>query len=103
MELGDGRGGQLEVGDAPYIVMGKIQPLSNKFSPRHTVLPLQGRGTTVRLCGTSVANHSTTATATQAGTSLIRGQYYRLRGTTAPTCGTTARQESHGLGRTRMK
>ena len=73
------------------------------FSPRHTVLPLQGRGTTARLCGTTVADHSTTATATQAGTSLIRGQYYRLRGTTAPTCGTTARQESHGLGRARMK
>ena len=103
MELRGGRGDLLEVEDTPYIVVGKIQPLSNKFSPRHTVLPLQGRGTTARLCGTTVANHSTTATATQAGTSLIRGQYYRLHDTTAPTCGTTTRQESHGLGRARMK
>ena len=28
MELRDGRGGQLEVGDTPFIVKEKIQPLS---------------------------------------------------------------------------
>ena len=28
MELGDGRGGQLEVEDAPFIVVEKFQPLS---------------------------------------------------------------------------
>ena len=28
MELGDGRGGQLEVEDAPFIVVDKFQPLS---------------------------------------------------------------------------
>ena len=103
MELGGGSGSQLEVGDTPYIVVGKNPTVIHMFSPRHTVLPLQGRGTTAKLCGTTVADHSTTATAAQAGTSLTRGQYYRLRGTTAPTCGTTARQESHGLGRARMK
>ena len=73
------------------------------FSPRHTVLPLQGRGTTAKLCGTTVADHGTTMAAAQAGTSLTKEQYYRWRGTTAPPCGTTARQESHGLGRVRMK
>ena len=73
------------------------------FSPRHTVLPLQGRGTTVRLRGTTVDDHGTTVAAAQAGTGLTKGQYYRWRGTTAPPCGITARQESHGLGRVRMK
>ena len=103
MELRGGRGSQLEVEDTPYIVVGKNPTIIHMFSPRHTVLLLQGCGTTARLCGTTVADHSTTATTAQAGTSLTRGQYYRLRGTTAPTCGTTARQESHGLGRARMK
>ena len=37
------------------------------------------------------------------GTTAHLARYYHLRGTTAPTCGTTARQESHGLGRARMK
>ena len=46
MELRDGRGSQLEVGDAPFIVMEKIQPLSTcsacdmRYYPsRGTVLP----------------------------------------------------------------
>ena len=46
MELRGGRGGQLEVEDAPYIVMGKIQPLSTSsardtryYRSRGAVLP----------------------------------------------------------------
>ena len=53
MELGDGRGGQLEVGDATYILMGKIQPLSTcsacdkrYYRSRGAVLP-QGRAVLV--------------------------------------------------------
>ena len=61
------------------------------FSLRHTVLPLQGRGTTARPRGTTVVDDGTSVTAAEAGTCLTRVQYYRLRGTTAPPCGTTAR------------
>ena len=50
-----------------------------------------------------MVHHGTTVATAQAGTSLKKGLYYRSRGTTAPRCGTTARQESHGLGRARMK
>ena len=49
MELGDGRGSQLEEEDTPYIVEGQIQPLSTNpacaawyYRARGTVLP-QGR------------------------------------------------------------
>ena len=46
MELRDGRGGQLEVGDIPFIVVDKIQPLSTNpacdmryYRTRQAVLP----------------------------------------------------------------
>ena len=80
----------------PFYRRGENPTVVPSLSPHNAVLPHQGRGTTARLRGT-------TATAAQAGTCLTRGQYYRLRGTTAPPCGTTARQEGHGLGRARTK
>ena len=99
MELAGGRGGQLEVGDTPSIVMEKIQPLSTcsacdmrYYHSRSAVLP---QGHAVLPWGTTVLPRQLQR--------LYHRQSYRERGTTAPTCGTTARQESLGLGRARMK
>ena len=47
------------------------------FSPRLTVLPLQGSGTTATPRGTTVEDHGTTVATAQAGTSLAKEQYYR--------------------------
>ena len=62
---------------APFYRRGENPTVIPSLSPHNAVLPHQGRGTT--------------ATAAQAGTCLTRGQYYCLRGTTAPLCGTTAK------------
>ena len=70
MELRGRRGSQLEVEDTPYIVVGKNPTVIHMFSPRLTVLPLQGSGTTARPRGTTVVDHGTTAATAQAGTSL---------------------------------
>ena len=61
MELGDGRGSQLEVGDTPFIAKGKIQPLSTNpacdmryYRNRQAVLP---QGVAVLPLGGAVLPH----------------------------------------------
>ena len=72
MEFRVGRGGQLEVGGAPFIVKEEIQPLSTYTSLRHAVLPLQERGTTARPRGTTVRDHGSSAVAAETRTCLTK-------------------------------
>ena len=60
MELRDGRGGQLEEEDTPYIV--ETNPTAiHLLSPRPAVVPLQTSGTTAGAHGTTAVDRGTTA------------------------------------------
>ena len=100
MELRGGRGSQLEVEDIPYIVVEKIQPLvlpatHGSTAPRKRYYRDAARY--YRGGPRYYRGSSTGRTKPELGAVLLLARYYRS------PCGTTARQEGHGLGRARTK
>ena len=106
MELGGGRGDQLEQEDTPYIVEEQKNPtVIHQLSLHTAVLPYLRRGTTAGARGTTAGPRGTTAHASETRTAknalkqravVLLARYYRS------PCGTTARQGLSRDGKARI-